>query len=796
MFRLLESTRRAVATFLVAATFVFGFAAQAAAHPLGNFTINHFARIEVGSENILVRYVIDMAEIPTFQQLQSLDVNEEGKPTTAALDSYLEALTHQYASALMLDVDGERVALEVSARKISIPQGAGGLPTLRVECDLRGKVPAMNEASAAATHRLRFEDTNYSERTGWREIVVNSASGITVFNSTAYASAITDELKAYPEDKLSAPLDERTAELSWSRGSGAPAGSTALLKRDGRPSAQSTDMLADLISRRDLTLGVALLSLVIAIGLGALHAFSPGHGKTVVGAYLVGSRGTPRHAIFLGLTVTVTHTLGVFALGLITLFASQYIVPERLFPILGLISGAIVVVIGLSLFVRRLRGALGKGAKSHAHHTHGADTHIAQEHTDDEHGHSAHPDGDPMLPHSHDGGRAHRHLPPGADGSTITWRSLLMLGISGGLLPCPSALVVLLSAISLHRVGFGLLLVIAFSLGLAATLTGVGLAFLYAGRLFKRPARFASGPLVRLLPAVSAFVIMCAGLLICYEAFLLSGFHLSAIVGNAAPLSSSMAGANDGGSSFASMGALAVLGLGLVFGLKHATEVDHVVAVSTIVSEHRSVLRSAIVGGLWGAGHTISLLVVGAVVLVLRISIPETVASWLEFGVALMIIGLGISAFFRARREKDVHLHKHAHDGRSHLHLHFHEDETEQQETASSHSHAVSRIGLKPLLVGAMHGLAGSAALTLLVLTQIQSTALGLLYLAVFGIGSIFGMLLMSALVGLPFALNSRRLSGVSKGMQTIAGLLSIAFGLWYAYKTGIASGLLATILY
>jgi ABC-type nickel/cobalt efflux system permease component RcnA len=250
-------------------------------------------------------------------------------------------------------------------------------------------------------------------------------------------------------------------------------------------------------------------------------------------------------------------------------------------------------------------------------------------------------------------------------------------------------------------------------------------------------------------------------------------------------------------SSFASVGVYALLGLGRVFGLKHATEVDHVVAVSTIVSEHRSVLRSALVGCLWGIGHTTSLVIVGVLVLVFRIAIPPPVAKWLEFGVALMIIGLGIMAVVRVlRRRADVHLHRHSHDGQSHVHIHFHEDGTEHvgvaasQLSHASHSHAISRLGFKPLLVGAMHGLAGSAALTLLVLTQIQSELLGLLYLGVFGLGSTFGMLLMSGLIGLPFAFSGRRLTKVNYGLQTVAGSLSIIFGLWYAYQIGIINNL------
>jgi ABC-type nickel/cobalt efflux system permease component RcnA len=247
--------------------------------------------------------------------------------------------------------------------------------------------------------------------------------------------------------------------------------------------------------------------------------------------------------------------------------------------------------------------------------------------------------------------------------------------------------------------------------------------------------------------------------------------------------------------TFTAVGVFAVLGLGLMFGLKHATEVDHVIAVSTIVSEHRNVFRSALVGALWGAGHAASLVVTGLLVLVFRVTIPMPVANWLEFGVAVMIITLGVLAVVRVLRKRpDVHLHRHSHDGQSHVHIHFHEHGTKHRPAATSHhlgetkpsphSHAISQVGFKPLLVGAMHGLAGSATLTLLVLTQIQSIWLGLLYLAVFGVGSTVGMLLMSGLIGLPFALSGRRLTSINYGLQTAAGCLSVAFGLWYAYET------------
>ena len=236
-----------------------------------------------------------------------------------------------------------------------------------------------------------------------------------------------------------------------------------------------------------------------------------------------------------------------------------------------------------------------------------------------------------------------------------------------------------------------------------------------------------------------------------------------------------------------SLNLLAVLSLGLVFGLKHATEVDHVVAISTIVSRHKNVFRSAFVGALWGAGHTASLLIVAVIVLSLRIAIPESVSGWLEFGVALMIIGLGVSALWRATRaNSEVHVHQHSHDGLSHTHVHFHEHESKHNpKSPAAHSHTVSRLGWKPVLVGMMHGLAGSGALTLLVLTQISSPLIGFLYVATFGFGSIVGMLLMSGLIGLPFAFTSGRLTHVHQGLQTVAAVLSICFGVWYAFRAG-----------
>lgn len=743
----------------------------ALAHPLGNFTINHFTRIEVGNDRVKLHSVIDMAEIPTFQELQKIDTNGDGNASTEELDAYVNRAAGEWANAMLLAVDDVNVPLRLVAKNVSLPRGAGDLETLRVEMDLVGQ---LSEVGTGEVHKLRFADANYFDRIGWREIVVVPLSGVTIFNSSAFGNGLSDELKSYPQDLLAAPLNERSAQLSFSC-SPLLRGAQPLLSRNGRPAqTPARDRLAELIAVPHLTPGLIILGLLFAVILGAVHALSPGHGKTVVGAYLVGSRGTAGHAAFLGLTVTITHTAGVFALGVVTLLASQYVVPERLFPALSFLSGAMVVTIGATLLVRRLRAAL---------HIHGGHTH-AHLHEDHLHAHDSDHPGDPMKPHSH-GGRVHSHLPPGADGAAITWKSLLALGVSGGILPCPSALVVLLAAISLHRIGYGLLLVLAFSIGLASVLTAVGLAFVYAKRLLKSAGVF--DRLSKVLPVASAFVITCAGLMICYEALGQAGIDLfSAGAAIVARVDSAAAAP-----SFASISVLGLLALGLVYGLKHATEVDHIVAVSAIVSEHKKLARAAIVGALWGAGHTASLIVVGTIVFTLKIAIPERVAGWLEFAVALMIIGLGVIAIRRALSGRsDFHLHRHGHGFFSHSHIHFHETET-QATSVGNHTHEVVRLGIKPTLVGAMHGLAGSAALTLLVLTQINSPLLGLIYLAVFGVGSILGMLLMSGLVGLPFVLSSRKLSGVHYQLQMLAGLLSVVFGFWYAYGTGILNSLI-----
>jgi ABC-type nickel/cobalt efflux system permease component RcnA/hydrogenase/urease accessory protein HupE len=294
----------------------------------------------------------------------------------------------------------------------------------------------------------------------------------------------------------------------------------SLVLGDGTPVSRSIGLpteesLTDLVKRETLSLPVIVGAFMAATAWGASHALTPGHGKAIVGAYLIGSRGTPMHAVYLGLTVTATHTLGVFTVGLIALFASHYILADQLTPWLAAASGLVVIVIGALMCISRLRPTLQRNvhAKMDSHHH---TEHDSSDKHDHDHAHTHKHNHDPQS-HGHHP-HIHPHLALGADGADVSWRSLLGLGISGGLLPCPSALVLLLTAISLERTGFGILLVIAFSFGLAGVLTVVGLLFIKGSRLLHGIP--GTNAVRRYAPAFSAFVILIIGVVITVNAFM------------------------------------------------------------------------------------------------------------------------------------------------------------------------------------------------------------------------------------------------------------------------------------
>jgi nickel/cobalt transporter (NicO) family protein len=493
-----------VTLFALIALGTFLLPTPAAAHPLGNFSINRYARIEPEATTVRVVYALDLAEIPTFQEMAALDLNRDGQVSDEEEQRYLAARLPAIARNLRLLVNGTPLPLTPESGSLTVSEGDGGLSVLRLDAIFLAELPAV---ARAAILDLDFRDTNHDNRLGWREIVVQGTASAVVREQSAGLVDVSNGLREYPEDGLQSPLDVRAVRARIEPGvSGDPSHTPATApSRSGRPgTAGPLGRFADSAATRDLTLPVALVALAAAIFWGALHALGPGHGKTVVAAYLVGARGTAKHAVFLGLTVTATHTFGVYLLGVITLSASHIIMPERLYPILSLTSGLVVVGLGLFLLYGRVR-ALRRG------HTHAHDHHHHEHDHEHSHDHDHHGTG-----HHHHGGRGHSHTIPGMDGTPVTWRSLLALGVSGGLVPCPTAIVVLLTSISLGRLGFGLLLVVAFSAGLAAVLTGIGLLLVYAGRALSRVR--VNQRLAAAVPVMSAAVVVVVGLLLSLQA--------------------------------------------------------------------------------------------------------------------------------------------------------------------------------------------------------------------------------------------------------------------------------------
>jgi ABC-type nickel/cobalt efflux system permease component RcnA len=320
---------------------------------------------------------------------------------------------------------------------------------------------------------VSLHDGTFPGRIGWKAIVAQPGSG-TAVRSSVPSGDPTDGLRTYPQDMLKSPLDQRDARLSVKPGDGWLTAPKAPGAGDATTHNRSGDGFAGVFADAAAGRGVLVFFLLAAFAWGAMHALSPGHGKTMVAAYLVGTRGTARHAVALGATVTITHTIGVFALGVVTLLLSQFILPEQLYPWLNLASGLMVVGIGAAVLRSRVVKATGHRPEATGHsHSHG----------DHHHDHS----------HSHD----------------LSTKGIVAMGASAGLIPCPSALVVLLGAVSQHQLALGLLLITMFSLGLAGTLTGLGLLVVSARRLTTRLDL--SGRLVAALPAVSALVIVGAG---------------------------------------------------------------------------------------------------------------------------------------------------------------------------------------------------------------------------------------------------------------------------------------------
>lgn len=483
--------------------------AKTTAHPLGNFTINHYSRLEIGRDSLNLIYIVDRAEIPTFQERSKIDINGDDVLSDPEKQAYLQAEMARYQSNLQLRINGTAVPLRVESTQIDFPAGQGGLLTQRITAHFTAAFDAVHEVNVA------YRDDNFVGRIGWREIVLKAEDGVTLQGENLPTHDISNELRNYPQDMLQSPIQISAVQFGIATGAttnAAPGNSQAARTQAGNASTSfAADPFANLINIPELTVGAALLAMLGAFFWGGMHALSPGHGKTIVAAYVVGQRATVKHAMFLGATTTLTHTAGVLALGLITLFASQYIVPEQLYPWLEVISGALVVVLGATLLRGRIAGLLQWLGVLRKPKRVGV----------------SHGNVDTLELHDHGDGFAHRH---GVPSQKMSWRTLFALGVSGGLLPCPSALVVMLGAIGLQRVGFGLLLIVVFSLGLASVLIAIGILLVKAGSSLERlsNSRFAAlQPVLRALPRVapvaSACVITLAGLLITVRALAAAG---------------------------------------------------------------------------------------------------------------------------------------------------------------------------------------------------------------------------------------------------------------------------------
>jgi len=771
-----------------------------AAHPMGNFSISHYSGIRVESDFIEVRYLIDMAEIPTYQEIQETGI----VPTESdsGLAAYLSKKAERMANGLSLQVNGQPLRLQLISQSVIFPAGAGGLPTMKIGFVYRA---LMEDPSPPSRYAVHYRDDNFAGRAGWKEIVVKAEPGVELTASSAPQTDRSALLSNYPTDLLSSPPQDLEANFSFSRSlptesKTTMAGAATLMRAapavaahrnavDGQrqsstglhapvpavarpkpaeavvPSPTPLSAIAvptapislhanqqatprskftELVSTRNLSFWFLVSAALIAVGLGALHALEPGHGKTIVAAYLVGSKGTAQHAVFLGLIVTVAHTAGVYLLGAVTLYASKYIVPEQLYPWLGAISGIIIAVLASYLMIRAWTGEDG----DHNHEIGSARSHWFA-----------------SLGGSHS---AERNEPRS---KRVSLTQLLSLGITGGIVPCPAALVVLLSAFSLHRVGFGLFLIVAFSLGLAAVLIAIGLLMVYARQFISR-WKTDTSIVKRWLPVTSAGFMLILGLGIAGRALLSTGVGSDFLAQAKLP-------------SF-----LGIVLLGLFLGMRHSTDPDHVVAVSTIASRERSIGQRALICMLWGVGHTLTIFLVGSAIILFGLVIPPRVGLSMEFAVALMLVILGVLNLTGAlrwltERFAPVNLSTTREAMNS---------ATVSKAAESSLERLMSRYGsyqvYRPLVIGLVHGLAGSAAVALLVLSTIRSPLWAIAYLLVLGIGTIIGMMLMTSAIAIPVAYTGKHFEFAGKYLSPISGIVSTGFGLFLIYQIGFVDGL------
>lgn len=531
--------RRALSALAVIVGIGVLLSTAASAHPLGNFTINQYSGLRVEATAVIIDLVTDEAEIPTVQARSAMDTNHDKTVDEAEASTWRTTACTTAAAQTTLTLDNQPATVQAQeSSSLSFPTGQADLLTLRLECTLRSDVDV-----PAGVHTLSYKNTGFDGRLGWHEIVVSS-TGITLLTTGVATTSVTERLTRYPTDLLRSPLQQRALSISFQptgalaspNGDLTTATAPAVTKLLPRGVDRAGQAFTRLIARRHLTFSFGLLAFAIAVLLGAFHALAPGHGKTVMAAYIVGERGTLRQAGLIGLSVTATHTAGVMVLGIL-LSTSTALTPDRLYPWLGLASGLLLAGIGVTLARRALRTSRVYGPHSnpdavaehrepvltaphsHEHHDHPHrhddghrhfDHHVHPHHHESEQrDHNFQPK---AVAHSH-GGWTHTHqeLDP-----SLSWRSLLAVGFAGGLVPSPSALLVLLGAIALGRVVFGVLLVVAYGLGMALMLVAAGLALVRARTWIERrappPGRGRVATLGRLVPITTSAIVIVVGL--------------------------------------------------------------------------------------------------------------------------------------------------------------------------------------------------------------------------------------------------------------------------------------------
>ena len=511
--------------------------AVVAAHPLGNFTINHYAGVRIEPDRILLDIVIDQAEIPTFQARLDFDTDGDGEVSDGETDAGRATACEGIRPALTLTVDDAPQTLALTEAGLRFPPGVGGLSTMRMVCGFSARL----DQPLAAGSKINFADTSFVDRLGWREIVVQG-SGVTVaaVEGKLRTTTPSDRLMVYPTNLLTQALADGSVTIMATPGgatlaafdipdasplsgsgdattssaspplAGGPAAITGMAmaptSAGAVPGGVSGGDLPSIFRTANMTPMILLVSVLTAAGLGAGHALTPGHGKTLMAAYLVGTRGTPLHAAGLGLSVALSHTLGILVLAALVVGAQGILPPDvvvKTTPIIAAIS--IVAIGGWMLFGearRRWRVRTAPAVHDHAEHGH--------DHA--EHSHEAAASGE----HSH-GGVRHSHLLPA--GSTISWRSLFFLGLAGGLIPSTSALLILLGSIAAGRPAFGFVLVVAFGLGMAMVMGGIGLALVLArGRLDRVDAASGLGRISSYVPVAAAVLVFSLGIYLTVQA--------------------------------------------------------------------------------------------------------------------------------------------------------------------------------------------------------------------------------------------------------------------------------------